>query len=82
MGEETVTISENEGRYEIKNNGMSEFALIGLLECILFDLKTAGRRISIDNTAAVAPEALVLLWTEGLSTPAGNFKWDFLHNIL
>ncbi len=59
MSEKTVVITEKEGRYEIENNGISKFALIGMLECILFDLKTAGRRISTDNTAAVAPEALV-----------------------
>lgn len=52
MSEKTVVITEKEGRYEIENNGISEFTLIGMLECILFDLKTAGRRASTDNTVA------------------------------
>jgi hypothetical protein len=60
MSEKTVVITEKEGRYEIENNGLSEFALIGMLECILFDLKTAGCRASTDNTvAAVAAAAMV-----------------------
>ncbi len=61
MSEKTVVITEKEGRYEIENNGISEFTLIGMLECILFDLKTAGRRrASTDNTvAAVAAAAPV-----------------------
>lgn len=41
MSEKTVTITERDGQYEIQNDGISEFALIGVLECVLFDLKTA-----------------------------------------
>lgn len=43
MSEKTIVITETDGEYQIENNGMSEFALIGVLECILFDLKTARR---------------------------------------
>jgi len=52
MSEKTVVITEKAGRYAIENNGILEFTLIGMLECILFDLKTAGRRASADNTVA------------------------------
>jgi hypothetical protein len=58
MSEKTVVITEKEGRYEIENNGISEFTLIGMLECILFDLKTAGRRVSTDNTVAAVAAAV------------------------
>ena len=42
MSEKTVVITESNGQYQIKGNGIPEFALIGILECVLFDLKTAG----------------------------------------
>jgi hypothetical protein len=41
MDDKTVVITEKDGYYEVENNGISEFALIGILECILFDMKTA-----------------------------------------
>ncbi len=44
MSEKTVTITEQDGEYQIQNSGMSEFTLIGMLECILFDLKSAQNR--------------------------------------
>ncbi len=44
MNENTVIITECDGTYEIRNNGVSEFALLGILECIVFDMKSAGRR--------------------------------------
>lgn len=47
MSEKTVVITERDGAYEIQNNGISEFALVGILECVLFDLKTARREKSI-----------------------------------
>ncbi len=42
MNEKTVVITEKDGKYQVENNGVSEFALIGILECALFDLKTAA----------------------------------------
>ncbi len=39
MDKRTVVITELENRYLVENNGITEFALIGILECILFDLK-------------------------------------------
>ncbi len=44
MNENTVIITERDGKYEIQNNGMPEFALPGILECIVFDMKSAGRQ--------------------------------------
>lgn len=41
MSEKTVTITERDGAYEIQNEGISEFALVGILECVLFDMKIA-----------------------------------------
>ncbi len=40
MNENTVIITERDGKYEIQNNGMPEFALLGILECIVFDMKS------------------------------------------
>ncbi len=44
MSESTVIITEKDGSYQIQNNGMSDFALIGVLESIVFDLKKVNRR--------------------------------------
>jgi hypothetical protein len=44
MEDKTVVITERDGQYEVENNGISEFALIGILECILFDMKTIRRK--------------------------------------
>ncbi len=42
MDERTVLITDTDSSYQIENNGISELALIGILECILFDMKIAG----------------------------------------
>lgn len=34
-----ITITESNGTYELENDGISDFALIGVLECVLHDLK-------------------------------------------
>ena len=44
MSENTAVITEKDGKYHIKNNGISELALLGILECIVFEMKTAKRR--------------------------------------
>ena len=44
MDEKTLLITEEDGTYRIQNNGIAEFALIGILECFLFDLKSANRK--------------------------------------
>jgi predicted hydrolase (HD superfamily) len=46
MDDKTVVITEKDGQYELQNNGISEFALIGILECILFEMKSAKRKES------------------------------------
>ena len=43
MSERTVVITEKDGKYQIQNNGISELALIGILECIVFDMKSSRR---------------------------------------
>ncbi len=48
MSENTVLITENNGKYQIKNNGISEFALLGILESIVFDMKTV-KRLEVSN---------------------------------
>jgi septal ring factor EnvC (AmiA/AmiB activator) len=51
MDDKTVVITEKDGQYAVENNGMSEFALIGILECILFDMKTArSKQLPIKQT--------------------------------
>lgn len=40
MSENTVVITENDGNYHITNNGIPEFTLLGILECIVFEMKT------------------------------------------
>lgn len=44
MNEKTAVIIERDGTYEIKNNGISEFALLGILESIVFEMKSVSRR--------------------------------------
>jgi hypothetical protein len=46
MNEKTVVITEKDGTYQIQNNGISEFALLGILECIVFDMKSTRRNES------------------------------------
>jgi hypothetical protein len=46
MNEKTVVINEKDGTFQIQNNGISEFALLGILECIIFDMKSVSRRES------------------------------------
>ncbi len=51
MDDKTVVITEKDGQYEVENSGISEFALIGILECILFDMKTArSKELSVKQT--------------------------------
>lgn len=44
MSEKTALITETNGKYKIENKGISEFALLGILECIVFDMKNAERK--------------------------------------
>ena len=49
MNEKTVVITERDGSYEIQNNGISEFALLGMLECIVFDMKSTRRNATVEQ---------------------------------
>jgi hypothetical protein len=48
--EKTIIITESEGKYRIQNTGLSEFDLIGILECIVFDMKSVRRQEIFDKT--------------------------------
>jgi FtsZ-binding cell division protein ZapB len=56
MNEKTITITERDGEYQIQNSGMSEFTLIGMLECILFDLKSAQNRRPLTEQESASAE--------------------------
>jgi len=46
-----------EGIYRVQNDGLSEFELIGILECLVFEMKSARRQTLPDkktDAAAVA----------------------------
>jgi hypothetical protein len=49
MSEKTVVITETDGKYRVINNGIADFALIGILECIVFDMKTTSRKLEISG---------------------------------
>jgi hypothetical protein len=57
MNEKTVVITETDGKYRVENNGIPDFALIGILECIVFDMKSAKREASADETKTVNASA-------------------------
>lgn len=44
MRENKVVITEQNGKYQITNDGIPELTLLGILECIVFEMKSAGRR--------------------------------------
>lgn len=58
MSEKTITIKIKDGVYRIQNSELSHFELLGLLECVAFDLKTAGRgeKAIAGETAAADPK--------------------------
>jgi hypothetical protein len=56
MSEKTVVIAETDDGYLIQNNGISDFALIGILECILFDMKTAHHAAKQTQTVTESKE--------------------------
>jgi len=59
MSENTVVITESGGKYQIKNNGISEFALLGILECIVFEMTSTDRQQSRKKeTPSVSPETV------------------------
>lgn len=57
MNEKTVVITERDGTYQIQNNGISEFALLGILECIVFDMKSAnGKESGVEQKESPAKQ--------------------------
>jgi hypothetical protein len=72
MSEKTVIITETaDGGYRIQNNGISEYALIGILECVVFDLKTAKRDASPIKTGEIVHEQKELV-IESTPVPEPN----------
>lgn len=53
MNEKTVVITEMHGKYRVENNGISDFELLGILECIVFDLKSAKREAFVSEAKPV-----------------------------
>jgi len=49
MSEKIIVITESEGSYDVRNNGLSEFELIGILECIVFEMKSVRRQAPSDK---------------------------------
>lgn len=47
MDEKIVIITEKNGTYQVQNNGISDFALLGILECIVFEMKSVDRKKSV-----------------------------------
>lgn len=49
-----IIITETDGTYELESDGVSDFTLIGILECVLFDLKNK-RPSPKENSAQIPP---------------------------
>lgn len=76
MSERTIVVTETSGRYELESNGISKFELIGILECLLFDAKTAARAESVEQQKEPAAEnktAVKDLKKEAESEPKKEF---------
>ena len=54
MSEKTIIITELEGTYRVQNDGLSEFELIGILECLVFEMKFARRHALPDKKTDAA----------------------------
>ena len=72
MSENTVVITERDGKYHITNNGISEFALLGILECIVFDMKTAKRHELSSKGQSTGDAQEAMKETAPLATPKSN----------
>lgn len=57
MNENSVVITEKDGKYQITNHGISEFALLGILECIVYEMKTVARRELTSGEESVGEES-------------------------
>ena len=54
MSEKMIVITESEGTYRVQNDGLSEFELIGILECLVFEMKSARRHTLPDKKTDAA----------------------------
>lgn len=55
MSRNKITIIENDGTFDIEKENLSDFALIGILECVLFDLKAARNKKESSFAEVVSP---------------------------
>jgi Asp-tRNA(Asn)/Glu-tRNA(Gln) amidotransferase A subunit family amidase len=53
-----IIITESDGTYELESDGVSDFTLIGILECVLFDLKNK-RTSSKESPVQIPPVQMV-----------------------
>jgi hypothetical protein len=50
MAKRTIVVTEVNGKYQVQSDGTSEFELLGILECIVFDIKSARHaETSVEN---------------------------------
>lgn len=56
MSEKTIIITESEGGYSVQNDSLSELELIGIFECITFELKSARQHKASGKTTE-SPDA-------------------------
>ena len=69
MAENKIVITVDGNQYQIEINGISDFAVIGVLECILSDLKGINRKMDnvvVNNTSEITIEPLP---TENVTAP-------------
>jgi hypothetical protein len=55
VSERTVVITEKDGKYHVQNNGIPEFALLGILECIVFEMKSKKREETAAGPETISP---------------------------
>lgn len=53
MSKKTIVITEDQDTYKIANGGVSNFELIGILECLLLDLKSARPQFAIQPSETI-----------------------------
>lgn len=56
MSERTIVVTEANGSYKLESSGISKFEMIGILECLLFDAKTAARAEAVEQQKEPAAE--------------------------
>jgi hypothetical protein len=75
MNTKEITLAERDGRYEVTSGGVDDYALIGILECLLFDLKNANRRVSrVEEPISAPPSKPVPEQIAEVPTPPVNLS--------